>query len=488
MKRERRSSILQATLRGTLWSYASVYSGKLVIFLTTIILARLLIKEDFGLAGYALIFISFLDVLNDLGVGAAVIYYEDDDRILNTAFWLNMAAGLLLFALTWVAAPLAGSFFNDARAVPLTQVMGLTFPLTALGNIHASLLRKRLSFKRKAIPDFVKSLGKGLISVVLAWQGFGAWSLVIGQVGGVGLAAVFFWLFNPWRPRLVFDKNAVRPLLSYGSNLVGGDALGTLINQADYLIIGRVLGAAMLGVYTLAFRIPELLVKQLCLVVSRVIFPSYSQIKKEKGDLDQIFLLTMRYLTLITVPIGLGLSVTARPVVLFFFTEKWIEAVPVITAISLYTLIRSLTFNIGGVYKAQGRPDILLKIALAKVPILLPLLWWAAHTPRGIEAVAWMQVATAVLFAAINMGVAARLLSTSLIEIFRAIFPALSAGTVMAGGVWVILETTVNTPPLMQLLSGTLAGILIYALMLLVFQRDLINQARSGLKMTFARA
>lgn len=483
-----RSHIVRASIQGTLWSYASVYSGKLVVFFSTLILARVLIKEDFGLAGYALVFISFLDVLNDLGIGAAVIYYRDDARVLNTAFWLNVLAGIALFGLTWAAAPLAGAFFDDLRAVPLTRVMALTFPLTAVGNIHASLLRKNLSFKRKAVPDFIKSLGKGTLSVVLAWQGFGAWSLVIGQVGGVGLAAVVLWIASPWRPQFTFARDSVKQLLAYGSNIVAGDALGTLINQADYLIVGRVLGAVALGSYTLAFRIPELLVKQFCLIVGRVMFPSYSKIKKEEGKLGQSFLVTMRYLTLITVPVSLGLAVIARPLVLLFFTEKWAEIIPIMIAISLYTLIRSLTFNIGGVYKAQGRPDLLLKLSLAKVPLLLPALWWAANSPGGLITVAWTQVVLALIFGVINLTVASRMLATPFWEILKAFLPSLFAGLIMVAAVMGVLQLTAPLALLVQLISGTLIGMIVYGLVLLIFQKEVIRQAQAGLKTTFARA
>ena len=142
------AGLVKSTIHGTVWAYAATYSGKFLVFISTMILARLLTQEDFGLAGYALVVISFLEVFNDLGIGSAVIYHRDEPRVLNTAFWLNVATGIVLFGLTWLVAPFAGWFFQDERAVELTRVLGLTFPLTAVGNIHASLLRKNLSFQR----------------------------------------------------------------------------------------------------------------------------------------------------------------------------------------------------------------------------------------------------------------------------------------------------------------------------------------------------
>src|SRR3712207_1397977 len=122
------------TIRGTMWVYLSTYSGKLLVFLSTVILARLLSKEDFGVAGYALVAISFLDVMSDMGIGPALIFHRADPEVSDTAFWLNLGFAAALFGATWLAAPLVGVLFNDQRAVDVTRVLGLTFPITALGN------------------------------------------------------------------------------------------------------------------------------------------------------------------------------------------------------------------------------------------------------------------------------------------------------------------------------------------------------------------
>ena len=483
-----KQGLVKATLQGTLWAYLATFSGKLLVFVSTTVLARLLLQEEFGLAGYALIVISFLDVLNDLGIGAAVIYHRDDPEVINTAFWLNLLTGIVLFAITWAVAPLAATFFQDARAVPLTRVLGLTFPINALGNIHASLLQKNLTFKRKFVPDVTKAVGKGIISIVLALMGFGAWALVLGQVGGTAVAVIAYWWAYPWHPKWTFDRSVARPLLTYGSHIVSVDALGTLINQADYLMIGRLLGAAALGVYTLAFRVPELLVKQFVTITARVIFPAYAKMRQTPDMLSQGFLLTMRYMTTITAPIALGLAAVSRPLVLTLFTDKWVEAIPVMSAISIYTLLRALTFNVGDVYKAQGRPEILTRLALVKAVILLPALWWAATGPGTITAVAWMQVVMAFIFAALDFYVAGRLLNTPLRRILAAFAPALSGAVIMTASVLAVLALLPNVEPLWQLVASISSGIVTYALALWFMQRDLLVQVQSSLRLILNRS
>ena len=183
------------------------------------------------------------------------------------------------------------------------------------------------------------------------------WSLIIGQIIGVAVNVIVLWIVVPFRPRLKFEQSMVRQLLSYGGNIVAVDALGILLLNSDYLIIGRYFNAAALGVYTLAFRIPDLLINQFNLIIARVVFPAYSKLRDDPEALRRSFLKTMRFVSLVTVPIGIGIALTAEPFILVAFGEKWRDAIPVVPAIATYTLLRSLTFNIGDVYKAQGRPS-----------------------------------------------------------------------------------------------------------------------------------
>lgn len=481
------TKLVKATILGTLWVYASNYSGKILVFLSTVILARLLTTADYGLAGYALVVIGFLDVLIDLGVGAALVYYPENERVKDTAFWLNLASGAVLFGLTWLIAPLAGEFFQDARAVGLTRALALTFPITALGNIHSALLIKNLTFKRKFIPDFSKALGKGVISIILAWMGFGPWSLVLGQVGGTAIGVLVYWFVLPWRPALRFEASLARPLLRYGVNIVAVDSLGVTLNNVDYLFIGRLLGAEALGVYTLAFRIPELLVKNFCNLVGQVLFPAYSKLQDDTKALSSGFLVSMRSITLVTAPIALGLAVVSRPLVITLFTEKWEAAIPVLSAIALYTLIRSLTFNIGNVYKAQGRPDILTKLSLLKIPFLLVALYWATVMQGSIVAVGWAQVGVAVIAALMNIYVASRALDTPVLVILAAFWPALVAGGIMTGAVWLVQSLLSGAPYSVQLVAGVAVGMLVYTTAIWWLQRDFVRQATKSLRTIFNR-
>ncbi len=486
MSRDQRE-IARITVKGTFWTQASNLCGKVLVFLSTVILARVLMKDEFGVAAYAIVVIGLLDVFSDLGIGPALIYHSDDEGINDTAFWLGLLVGVTLFGVTWFVAPLAGLFFDDDRAVSVTRVLGLTFPLSALTNIHSTLLEKQLNFQRKFIPDLVQSAGKGLISIVLALAGFGVWSLIFGQLGGLLVAIIAYWWFMPWRPSLRFSRRFVAPLLSYGTSIVASSFLGVLLLNVDYLFVGRHLGAVALATYVLAFRIPELLIKQFCGVTSRVIFPVYASMRNNPAGVAQGFLATMRYVTMITVPMALGLMLVADSLVLTIYGSKWIDAVPAMRAIAVYTLLLSLSFNVGSVYKAQGRPQVLTRLALLRFVILMPALWWAVSGPGTLAAVGWVQAAVAFGHVSLSLLVAVRLLRTPFARIVEALRPAVIAGGLMALAVLSTQLVFEGMPALTDLIVSACTGVLVYSGVLWLLHRDVMLLAGQTLRTSLGR-
>lgn len=480
-------NMARTTIMGTFWTYAAHYSGKLMVFFSTIVLARLLVQEDFGVAGYALVVINFLDVISDLGIGSALIYYPEEGETKNTAFWLGLIISLVLFTVTWLIAPWIGEFFKDSRSVPVTQVLALTFPISAIGNVHRVLLLKGLAFRRKFLPDFSKAMSKGVISIALAASGFGAWSLIWGQLGGTLISVIAYWLALEWRPSFRFSLRPARFLLPYGLNIVSVNIISVFIVNSDYLFIGRYLGATALGVYTLAFRIPELLIMQFCNVITRVIFPVYATMRDEPDGLSRGFLTATRYISMITVPIGLGLALIAEPFVLTAFTDKWIAAIPVMRAIAIYAMITSFDYSAGDIYKAQGRPSVLTKLGILRAMILLPSLWWVVTQIGTLTAVAWTQAGITFFTTMLNLFVASRLLKTPFKEVLGALQPAILGGAMMSLGVGSLLLLIPTLPPLAQLLLSLIVGMITYAATLWWLQRDVVMVASQTLRAAFVR-
>ena len=470
------------TISGTLWSYIAYYSGKVMVLLSTVILARLLEKDDFGVAGYALVVISFLDVFTDLGIGQALIYHPKDKETSSTGFWLGFVVATSLFLITWTASPWIGEYFRDQRAVSVTRLLALTFPISAMGNVHSVLMSKELQFRKKFLPEFVRAIGKGFISIGLAALGFGYWSLIAGQLAGTLSGVVMYWLVYPWRPSFRFSVSKARSMLGYGINIVGVSGLSVVQSSAPSMLIGRYIGSVGLGIYQLAFRVPDLLIGQFCSIVSQVIFPVYTSIQEDLTTLRRGFEIATRYLSLITVPVGVGLALIARPFVLVIFSQKWESSIPVVQAIALYSMILSLSYSAGSVYKATGRPHILSRLSLIEVLYEVPIFVWVVLTFQSVYAMAWSLTLLTITTTILELSVASWVLKMPVVQILKALAPSFLAAGVMSVAVFLSLKFWVNLSNVFQLVMGILVGGSFYIGTLWVFQRQLVIETVQFLK------
>lgn len=484
---EVRQDFGKAAIQGTAWKYLTFFSGKVMVLISTAILARLLTKDDFGVVGYAITTINFLDIASDMGVGAAIIYHSEDSETSSTAFWLNILVGLGLFGIAWVIAPYIALYFRDNRATEVIRILSLVYPIGAIGGIHRRLIEKKLAFNRIFLPEFLGSMTKGSSTIIFALVGLGAWSVILGQLCSEIVSTFAYWFSIPWHPKLLFNRIKALSLLDYGTRYVGADAIAILLLNLDYLLVGRYLGPAALGVYTIAFRLPDLIVLQFARTLSGVIFPVYSRMRETSKSMAKGFVMTTRYISLITVPMGLGLALVAKPFTEVVFSDKWVEAVPAIQGIAIYSMLLSLAYNAGGVYKASGRPQIIAWLGLARLALLFPALWWAVTSAKSIVAVSWMHATVALASALMSFTVAARILDLKLSELFVALYPAMIAGAVMTLVVLSALLVAVDAVPLVQLSVSVASGGISYFSALWFFQREIVFDAGKKLRSALGR-
>ncbi len=206
MPSQKTGNLAGAALRGTGWTYFAFYSSKVVVFITTIILAHYLSKSEFGVVAYAVTIIGLLEVVKDLGIGASLIYHRDE-AFFSTAFWISISTSLTFFLLAWIGAPLVGSFFDDPQVIWVTQILAMSLPLHALGSTHEAILIKELEFRKRFFPTFSKSIVKGVVAIGLAFLGFGAWSLIISQLSGTIVAVIILWSIVRLAPLLYVLKS-----------------------------------------------------------------------------------------------------------------------------------------------------------------------------------------------------------------------------------------------------------------------------------------
>ena len=384
--------IAQKTAWGFIWNFSAYFLGKIVVLITTSILARLLAKTDFGLVAVAVVAINYLSVLKDLGLGAALIQRKGDVKeAVNTVFTINIILGLVLSAIAILLAPLIAIYFRDPQITSVLRWMGISFMINALGSVHTNWLVRDLDYRRKLIPDLGGALTKGVISIGMAYLGYGVWSLVFGQIAGAMASVILVWIILPWRPRLTLDRKIAGGLMKFGASVTVIDIINEITDNIDYVIVGRLFGLVPLSIYTLAYRLPEMLLIGNLWVMGGVVFPAFSNVQDRPNELRRGFLASVRFVELIAVPICLGLLIAAEPIVRVVFGEQWLEAIPVLRVLAVYAWVYSLGYHVGGFYKAIGRPDILLRLSILTLSLsFLPCSSARDLASSGLRSVIWL--------------------------------------------------------------------------------------------------
>jgi PST family polysaccharide transporter len=276
---------------------------------------------------------------------------------------------------------------------------------------------------------------------------------------------------------MVFMGSTAQSLLRFGLPIVAVNIVSILAQNLDYLVVGRYLGAEALGVYTLAFRIPELILLQFCVIIAQVIFPIFTKIRDDTEALRRGFLETARYVALFTVPIGLGMALLAEPFIVTFFGEKWLDAAPVMRAISLYGLFISLGYNAGDVYKAQGQPGMLTRISILHVLLLAPPLLFAVRYLASIVAVGWVQAFIALVVSIVYLAVALKMLDLSIYRLVNSLKTPFVPALGLTAAVTATVYLSSGMAPWIQLIAGVVAGGIAYIGLLCLLEREVVAEA-----------
>lgn len=465
-------TLVQKAGRGIIWNFLTFALGKVSVLITTAILARLLTKGDFGLVSVAVIAVNYLSIVKDLGLGVALIQKREDiTRASNTVFTINLILGCFLTGLSFFIAPWFAAAFNEPAVTPVLRWLGLSFVINALGSVHSAWLMREMDYRRKFIPDMGNSLVKTIASIALALVGAGVWALVFGQLLGLLASVILYWIITPWKPRLFIHAELVKGLLNFGSAVTLGDILSVIIDNLDYILVGRLFGIEQLSNYQLAFRLPEALLIGNLWVMAGVTYPAFSSIQNNMDEIRRAFLMSIRLIQLVTLPIALGLFLAADPIVRVVFGANWLEVIPILRVLSIYAFIYSFSYHVGDIYKATGRPQLLVWLAIAHLMALAPSMWIGAlyFGPIGV---AYGHVVSIIFKRVLGLMLAMRLIKVTPLEILSQYRPAISGALLMTPVVLLVSSFVKNLDVFLQLLLIVVAGSVAYLLVLWKMERE----------------
>jgi O-antigen/teichoic acid export membrane protein len=353
------TGLRERTISSVGWTTASQIARQLLSLLVTAALSRLLTPGEFGLVAMVLVFTNFLNVLRDMGLSSALVQRPElEHKHINAVFWVNCAIGLGMTAIVAALSPVVAWFYGEPVLKSLALVSSLSFSIGSLGLAHRAVLTRNLLFSKVVTAELGAALFGGIGACVLAWKGFGAWSLVAQALLVAVVDTVVAWRLSKWRPTLSFDSSALQGMVRYGANLAGFTSFNYWTRNLDNLLIGHYLGSIALGLYTRAYALMLLPVTQITQVLGRVMFATLSQVQSDTRRAKSIYLAATRVIALAAFPTMLGLFVVADLFIGILYGEGWQKAVPIFRILCVAGLGQAVGATVGWIYTSQGRTDL----------------------------------------------------------------------------------------------------------------------------------
>jgi O-antigen/teichoic acid export membrane protein len=459
-------------LSGLRWSAGLRFFGQLITWIITIIVMRLLSPKDYGLMGMAGMFIAFLAMVNEIGLGAALIQRRDmDEGMVRQIFGILLIINFGLFFISLFVAPLlAAAFFKEQRLVPLIRLMSVQFIMASFVIIPQSIIDREMLFREKSIIELVSAVSGSLMTLLFALNGWGVWSLVWGSITISLCRTVGFNLIRPYLHLPLFSFKRIGREISFGGYVAITRMLWSLYSQADILIIGRLLGKQLLGFYSVAFTLASLPMQKVSGIINQVAFPAFASVQTDIEKVTSHFLKAVRIMGLVAFPVFFGISSIAPDLVDIVLGEKWSLAIVPLQVLSLVIPIRMISNLISPTLLGLGRADVNFWNAVT-ASLMLPLgfligcYWWDII---GVS-LAWVTIFPIIFL--INLSRMLRTLKIGLLEVMAALRRPIVAAVIMYISVTMIKIILPGFEPITRLSLSIIGGALVYVGMVLTLDR-----------------
>lgn len=425
--------MLQNLAKGAAWMVAFRFAERALSVVSTIVLARLLLPDDFGLIAMAMTFVGFIELLGAFGFDNALIQRRVLERgHYDTAFTLNAALGLFCGLLIAAAAVPTARFYHEPRLVEVLLCLGVSSLIQGFENVGTVDFRRGLEFHREFLFLMTKRLLAFVITMAAAWTLRSYWALVIGIIAGRVATVMFSYFYHPYRPR--FSLAASRELMSFSSWLLITNVLTFISVRTSHLIIGRIGSLRALGLYTMSYEIATMPTSELLAPVNRAVFPAFAKIAGNRDELRRAFLAMVGAATMLTIPAAFGIAAIAEPLVLVALSTKWADAVPLIEILAFLGAAGALINCATPAYLAMGKPHIATLLFGGRLVLTVPALIYAG-TRYGVMGIAWVELVSLMLAVPVSMTVVARIVGITFADTMgRAWRPLLSSAAMF----WIV--------------------------------------------------
>ena len=434
-------------------------------------MARLLGPGAYGVMGMANLLMVFILNFRDLGTGSAIVQRKFvSDRLLSSLFWVNNALGLALAVLVCAASPAAAKFFKTPELVAILCVLSISFWLMSCGIVHSSLLIREMRFRPLAAADLSAGLVSFLVALILAYKGFGVWSLVYANIANSLVSSAGYWIGSGWHPSLEFDLAEVKSIARYSLNLSGFGVVNYFSRNADNITVGKVLGTLALGNYQLAYNLMLTPIQNISWVIAQATFPAFAKIQGDNSRFRQAYVRSCMLIALLTFPVIAGMGVVADPMIRAVVGAKWVGAIPIFQVLAPVGIVQSVQTTTGAIYMSKGRTDWMFRWGLASACIIVTsFLVGIRFGAVGVAAAYCIAYLGIVMIPGFRIPF--RLIDLKLSEFGAALAPQLliTGGMTLACWLWLrVLPSLGIQSPWVSLLSTIMLGAVVYIAAILI--------------------
>ena len=457
--------------KGALWIYGRVAAVQILNLATIVVLARQLELDAFGIVALANVALSFFSALASEGVNQFIIFdqKEDHQARARAAFWLNVVLGILTLSIGFLAAAPLARFFNEPQFQYIFQLMILRFPLEAITRTFDAISHKNLNFRNTEIRDTVLQLFSGISSIGMALSGYGVWSLVVPAVLVSTVQPLLAAMATRWRPGWDLGFRHWLRIIKYSGNIFGGSLTSLIMIHGDTIVVGKILGTTLLGVYNLSWQTSNLISRLIVNGGNKLFFPMLSSVSEDRERMVDILRRLLRILSSITFPALIGLFVVADEFILAIYGDKWIAAVIPLQILIIYAIRFSIGSPLWPVLKALGRPDLLFKLGICTLPFYLCSIVIGCN--YGLVGVAAGVTLVRTAAGGVSFVLVARQLKVATASILVPVIPSFFAAVTMGLLLSVVKCTLAGLEGVIELSVLIAAGIIIYFLVIRYFFR-----------------
>lgn len=464
----KKDTIKLLALRGMIWKLAEKISTQSISIVVQIILARLLLPEDYGLIGYLTVFINISEVFLSQGLTTALIQKKNADSLdFSSVFLANIILSVLIYIIFYFVAPYIAIFYNEPLLTDIMRTLSIMVIIGAFSAVHSAIMSKYLEFKKSFLRGLANTLTYAGVGVLLAHLGFGVWTLVYAKLAGAFVGTIVLCLTIKWRFVFKIDFFRIKSLFRFSSKVLGSNLLNVIFNNVNPLIIGKFYDSAMLGQYQRGQNIPHVIMSAIDGSMSEVMYPTLSELQDQIENLKSVLRRTMKLSMYIVFPMLVGILITARDFTIVFLTEKWLPSVPYMQLTCIICMFWPLSARTQAL-NSIGRSDVTFKLSF--ITKTLSLICLIAFAPISVTAIMLGEIVVSVLDLFISSVYIKKYIHYSLQELMMDILPTFLLSVVMGGILYCI--RFLNFENVVILIIQILAGIVIYIAGSVIFKME----------------